>query len=79
MRRWWSRSPKGWSRTSSRPNCRWELECFKIDLKEAVATFRGSPSVTLTGSIAHKDHPDYAEAIFTRLSAWRACASAVVG
>lgn len=36
-----------------------EIEHFKVDLKEAVASFRGSPSVTLTGSIAHKDHPDY--------------------
>ncbi len=36
-----------------------ELESFKVELKDAVASFKGSPSVTLTGSIAHKDHPDY--------------------
>jgi len=35
-----------------------ELESYKIELKDAVATFRGSPSVTLTGTIAHKDHPN---------------------
>jgi hypothetical protein len=36
-----------------------ELESYKVDLKDAVASFRGSPSVTLTGSIAHKSHPDF--------------------
>jgi hypothetical protein len=36
-----------------------ELDHFRIELKEAKATFRGTPSVTLTGTILHKDHPDF--------------------
>jgi hypothetical protein len=35
------------------------LESFKVVLKDAVASFKGSPSVTLNGTIVHKDHPDY--------------------
>lgn len=35
------------------------LESFKIELTHAEASFKGSPSVNLTGSIVHKDHPDY--------------------
>lgn len=37
-----------------------EVESFKINLTHAEASFKGSPSVNLTGSIVHKDHPDYA-------------------
>jgi hypothetical protein len=36
-----------------------DLESYKIDLTHAEATFRGSPSVTLTGLVVHKEHPDY--------------------
>ncbi len=36
-----------------------ELEQFNIDLTHVEARFRGSPSVTLTGSIVHKEHRDY--------------------
>ncbi len=36
-----------------------ELESFQIELTHAEASFKGSPSVRLTGTIAHKDHPDY--------------------
>jgi len=36
-----------------------EVDSFKIDLTHAEASFKGSPSVSLTGSIVHKDHPDY--------------------
>jgi hypothetical protein len=36
-----------------------ELESYKIDLTRAEASFKGSPTVSLTGSIVHKDHPDY--------------------
>jgi len=36
-----------------------EVKSFKIDLTHAEASFQGSPSVNLTGSIALKEHPDY--------------------
>lgn len=36
-----------------------ELDHYRIELQDAKATFRGTPSVTLTGTIVHKDHPDY--------------------
>jgi hypothetical protein len=36
-----------------------ELESYKVDLTHVQASFKGSPSVSLTGSIALKDHPDY--------------------
>jgi hypothetical protein len=36
-----------------------ELERFRIELKDAKATFRGTPSVALSGTIVHKDHPDF--------------------
>ena len=36
-----------------------ELESYRIELKSGRAAFRGSPSVSLTGTIVHKDHPDY--------------------
>jgi len=36
-----------------------EVESFRIEMKGAQASFKGSPSVTLEGSIAHRDHPDY--------------------
>jgi hypothetical protein len=36
-----------------------ELERFRIELKAATATFRGSPTVSLTGTIIPKEHPDY--------------------
>jgi hypothetical protein len=36
-----------------------EAESFTINLTRAEASFRGSPSVNLTGSIVHKGHPDY--------------------
>ncbi len=36
-----------------------ELESYTVTLRGVKATFRGSPAVTLDGSIVHKDHPDY--------------------
>jgi hypothetical protein len=36
-----------------------DLGQFRIDLKDAKAVFRGAPSVTLTGTIVHKDHPGF--------------------
>jgi hypothetical protein len=36
-----------------------ELDKFRIELKDAMAMFRGTPSVTLTGTIVHKDHPGF--------------------
>jgi hypothetical protein len=36
-----------------------DVDGFKIDLTRIEASFKGSPAVTLTGSIVHKDHPDY--------------------
>lgn len=36
-----------------------ELERSKIELTHAEASFKGSPSVNLTGSMVHKDHPDF--------------------
>ncbi len=35
-----------------------ELESYRIEMTHAEATFKGSPSVDLTGSIVHKNHPD---------------------
>jgi hypothetical protein len=36
-----------------------ELETFRIELEAAQAHFLGSPSVALTGTIVHKEHPHY--------------------
>jgi hypothetical protein len=36
-----------------------ELDKFRIELKDARAIFRGTPSVTLTGTIVHKEHPGF--------------------
>ena len=36
-----------------------EIDSYKIELTRVEASFKGSPSVSLTGSIVHKDHPDY--------------------
>jgi hypothetical protein len=36
-----------------------EVESFDIELTRAEASFKGSPSVNLTGSIVHKEHPAY--------------------
>jgi len=36
-----------------------EVQSYRIKMTTAEATFRGTPSVTLTGSIVHADHPDY--------------------
>jgi hypothetical protein len=36
-----------------------ELESYRIQLKAATARFHGSPTVNLTGTIVHKDHPDF--------------------
>jgi hypothetical protein len=36
-----------------------EVESYKIELKDAIANFTGTPSVTLQGAIVHKDYPDY--------------------
>jgi hypothetical protein len=35
-----------------------ELERFRIELKRATAIFKGTPALTLSGSIVHADHPD---------------------
>jgi hypothetical protein len=35
-----------------------DLESYRIVMTQAEATFKGSPSVDLTGSIVHKNHPD---------------------
>lgn len=40
-----------------------ELESYRIELEAANATFRSSPTVSLTGTIVHKDHPDYVGAV----------------
>jgi hypothetical protein len=36
-----------------------ELDNLRIELRDAKATFRGTPSVTLSGTIVHKDHPGF--------------------
>jgi hypothetical protein len=36
-----------------------QVDSFEINLTRAAASFKGSPSVNLTGSIVHEDHPDY--------------------
>jgi hypothetical protein len=36
-----------------------EIDKFKIDLVQAEASFKGSPSVTLQGTIVHEEHADY--------------------
>ena len=41
-----------------------ELESFQIELKSAAASFKGSPTMNLTGTIAHKDHPDLVGEVF---------------
>ncbi len=35
-----------------------ELESYRIELKSGTAAFRGSPTVSLAGTIVHKEHPD---------------------
>ena len=35
-----------------------DLESYHVELKSAKATFRGTPTVTLNGTIVLKDHPD---------------------
>ncbi len=34
-----------------------EVQSFRISLTQAEAAFQGSPSVSLTGTIAHREHP----------------------
>jgi hypothetical protein len=36
-----------------------EVESYRIEMTQAEASFKGTPSVILTGSIVHRDHPDY--------------------
>ena len=36
-----------------------EVEAYRIEMTQAEASFKGSPAVTLTGSIVQKDYPDY--------------------
>ncbi len=36
-----------------------DLDSFHVDLKHAEARFRGSPTVSLSGTIVNKDHPEY--------------------
>jgi hypothetical protein len=36
-----------------------EVETYRIEMTQAEASFKGTPSVVLTGSIVHQDHPDY--------------------
>jgi hypothetical protein len=36
-----------------------EVQRFRIEMTRADVSFDGSPAVSLTGSIAHQDHPDY--------------------
>jgi hypothetical protein len=35
-----------------------ELDRYRIELKAAAASFKGSPTVRLGGTIVHKEHPD---------------------
>jgi hypothetical protein len=35
-----------------------DLESYHIELQAAAASFKGSPTMNLTGTIVHKDHPD---------------------
>ena len=35
------------------------LDTFRIELNDAKTMFRGTPSVTLIGTIVHTDHPDF--------------------
>ena len=35
-----------------------DLESYHIELRAAAASFKGSPTLNLTGTIVHKDHPD---------------------
>jgi hypothetical protein len=35
-----------------------ELDTYRIELKAATASFKGSPTLSLTGTIVHEDHPD---------------------
>jgi hypothetical protein len=37
-----------------------EVETYRIEMTQAEASFKGTPAVTLTGSIAHRDYPGYA-------------------
>jgi hypothetical protein len=41
-----------------------ELESFQIELKTAAASFKGSPTMNLTGTIVHKEHPDLVGEVF---------------
>ena len=36
-----------------------EVESYRVEMTKAEASFKGTPAVTLTGSIVHKDHPDF--------------------
>lgn len=36
-----------------------EVQSYRIEMTRAEASFRGTPSVNLTGSIVHKEHPDF--------------------
>jgi len=36
-----------------------EVESYVIEMKQAEASFQGTPAVVLTGSIVHVDHPDF--------------------
>lgn len=36
-----------------------EVEAYRIELTQAEASFKGTPSVVLAGTIVHRDHPDY--------------------
>jgi hypothetical protein len=36
-----------------------QLDHFRVELRDAKATFRGTPSVTLSGTIVHEDHPGF--------------------